>query len=106
MAKDLEDLTISQRIDEILKELENEKVIVNEQKLKILIIDDSDTARRAIIRSLSTKKQIEFIEARNGIEGFMQLGRYNSNIDLIFLDYNMPIMNGSEFLQKGNEAKV
>lgn len=95
---------VSKRIDEILLELEKDELI-KKNKLKILIIDDSETARRSVIRSLSSKKQIEFVEARNGVEGFMQLGRH-SDIEVIFLDVNMPVMNGHEFFTKGMEAKV
>lgn len=67
--------------------------------MKILLVDDSSTIRRVLSNVLSRmfKDGVGFLEAENG-EVALNVLRENSDIDLIFLDYNMPIMNGEEFL--------
>lgn len=71
---------------------------------KILIVDDSSTMRRIIMRSLrQAGLQIETIlEAEDGAKGLETL-QANSDIELVFSDVNMPNMNGLE-LVKGIRA--
>ena len=66
---------------------------------RILIVDDS-----AIIRSVLKKvlkvagiEVSELLEAGNGKEAIEKLQA--SWVDLVFLDINMPVMNGVEFLK-------
>ncbi|KAI8834393.1 hypothetical protein BJ741DRAFT_243266 [Chytriomyces cf. hyalinus JEL632] len=66
---------------------------------KMLIVDDSSIFRRilrAILVSLS--QQIEVIEASNGEEALIVCRECNLN--LIFLDFEMPGMNGDTFTRK------
>jgi len=70
--------------------------------MKILIVDDAKTMRKIISNVL---KQLGFspedlIEAENGEEALKKLEEYENDIGIIFLDWNMPKMNGFEFLQK------
>jgi len=64
---------------------------------KILVVDDDPINRKLIVRILS-KKGFESLEATNGLEALNQLE--NNNIDLIFLDIVMPVMDGMEFLKE------
>lgn len=71
--------------------------------IKILLVDDSAT----MLRILKTSAQmviadVEILEARNGQEAFECLEK-NTDISLILLDVNMPVMNGIEFLWKMRE---
>lgn len=68
-------------------------------KMKILLVDDSSTIRRVLTNVLSRmfKEDVTFLEAENG-EVALNVLRENAPIDLIFLDFNMPVMNGDEFL--------
>ncbi len=64
----------------------------------ILIIDDSLVVRKVLKKTFGmTKLKIDkFYEASNGKEG---LDLLKSNwIDLVFLDINMPVMNGMQFM--------
>lgn len=69
--------------------------------MKILIVDDSSTIRRVLTNVLSRMftEEVTFFEAENGQIAFDILNA-NKDITLIFLDFNMPIMNGDEFLTR------
>jgi two-component system chemotaxis response regulator CheY len=64
---------------------------------KVMIVDDSKTARREIVRLVQNLGLIAF-EAENGRYG-LELIRNRTDIGLIFCDINMPEMNGLEFLE-------
>ncbi|KAF0814574.1 Chemotaxis protein CheY [Andreprevotia sp. IGB-42] len=64
------------------------------EDLKVLVVDDSSTARRHI-RSILEKLGFErFTEAINGREAIAALGE--SLFDLVVTDYNMPEIDGRE----------
>jgi two-component system chemotaxis response regulator CheY len=64
--------------------------------MQALIVDDSRVLRRLLGDML---RQIGFdvLEAGNGSEGLEQLQR--SNPDVALVDWNMPVMNGLQFVQ-------
>ncbi len=67
--------------------------------LNVLVVDDSSVARSMIkkILGLSGIPLGEVYQASNGKEGLEQL---EANwIDIIFVDINMPVMNGEEMLE-------
>ena len=64
---------------------------------RALIADDSSTARRLLYKELEAFG-FEVIEAENGQEAW-NLAQQTSRIDIIIADYNMPRMNGLEFLK-------
>ena len=65
--------------------------------MKTLIIDDSRTMRR-LLASYISEFSNEVIEAGVGIEALEQLNRFPS-IDLALVDWDMPRMNGLEFVK-------
>ena len=65
--------------------------------MRALVIDDSRTAR-IIIRSILTELGLEVIEVANGREGLDRL-RATDDVRLVLVDWNMPEMNGLEFVQ-------
>jgi two-component system chemotaxis response regulator CheY len=69
---------------------------------KIMIVDDSSTMRRIIKNNLLKLgfKQEDLVEAADGMEAWEIWQKDKDNIDLILLDWNMPNMNGYEFLKK------
>ena len=76
---------------------------------KILIVDDSSTMRR-IIKNVLKKlgfKSDDFMEAENGKVALDIWNKEKDNIDLILLDWNMPEMNGYDFLKavRADEVK-
>lgn len=64
----------------------------------VLIVDDSRIVRRVLIKTFGmTDIPIgSFYEANNGKEGLEVLEK--EWVDVIFLDINMPVMNGMEFM--------
>lgn len=64
-----------------------------------LIVDDEELARQRLIRLLAPYTFIEIVaQASNGKEGLAMVEAHQP--DLIFLDIEMPIMNGFEMLAK------
>jgi two-component system, chemotaxis family, chemotaxis protein CheY len=72
--------------------------------MKAAIIDDSRAMRMIIGRTLK-ELGFEVTEAANGREGLDCLEN-NPQMDLVLVDWNMPEMNGLEFVQalRGNQS--
>lgn len=65
----------------------------------ILIIDDDSDDRSFFIDALKEfDSNIETLEAENGQDAINKLKSLSNLPHYIFLDLNMPIMNGTEFL--------
>ena len=67
---------------------------------KVLIIDDSGVMRKIIQRNIVQAGLLvdQFLEAGDGKEG-LEKARQNSDLNLILCDWNMPNMNGIEFVK-------
>jgi len=63
----------------------------------VLVVDDSDDVR-AVLRTVLESDSVPVVEARNGVEGLDRL-KSHSDIGLVFLDMNMPGMDGIEILR-------
>jgi CheY-like chemotaxis protein len=84
--------------------IEQAKVLIERcVKLKlpsrVLIVDDSSTMR-GIVRKLlgGTRFTLDIAEAAEGIDALKQIG--SGKFDFVFLDYNMPGLNGVETLSE------
>ena len=69
----------------------------NNKEKNILVVDDSTFVLKSITDILS-KKEYSILTAKDGLAALDVLNK-NPNIDLIFLDLEMPNMNGIEFLE-------
>ena len=65
--------------------------------MKILTVDDSMTARLIVKRTLEPDGH-EMLEAQDGAAALTMLEKHHP-VDLVVLDWNMPVMNGFECLQ-------
>ena len=74
--------------------------------MNILIVDDS-TIMRTVLKNTIAKhedaKNFEFFSAENGKLGLEVLT--SNKIDLMFLDWNMPVMRGDELVNAMREDK-
>lgn len=73
--------------------------------MKILIVDDSKIIRRILTNILKERDifEHEIIEADDGAEALRII--FENNIDLILLDWNMPKLNGIDFLKTIRKIK-
>lgn len=67
--------------------------------MRILLVDDSVTMRRIQKTQLNSLGLNDVIEAGDGEEAMKKLAD-SMPIDLIMLDWNMPVMDGITFLKK------
>lgn len=67
-------------------------------QLTCLVVEDSPMMRQLIIFALSRIKDLEVIEADDGVDGLKKLaaGRF----DLVITDINMPIMDGLKLVKR------
>jgi two-component system, chemotaxis family, chemotaxis protein CheY len=68
---------------------------------KVLVVDDSETIRHEVGRSLS-QGGFSIIEACDGAEG-LGLAKKHLDLALLVLDVNMPVMNGLDMLDRLKE---
>jgi two-component system, chemotaxis family, chemotaxis protein CheY len=69
-----------------------------EMVMQALVIDDSRTTRM-IIGKILRELGMEVFEAADGLDALEQLKR-NPDVELLLVDWNMPQMNGFDFLQR------
>lgn len=72
--------------------------------MQILVVDDSSTMRRILVKTLDRLGYPSTIEAANGREALERLE--NSPIDLIIVDWNMPGMSGLELVRAIRSAEA
>jgi two-component system chemotaxis response regulator CheY len=67
-------------------------------KMTALVIDDSSVMRKMVMKSLAQAKlaEFEFVEAEDGEMALEQMKAHE--IDIAFVDWNMPKMTGIEFV--------
>lgn len=76
-------------------------------KIKALVVDDSKIMRSAVKRALDQLMlaDFEYVEAKDGEDA---LEKFNDEIQIMFVDWNMPNMTGVEFSKairdKGNTS--
>jgi two-component system chemotaxis response regulator CheY len=72
--------------------------------MRALVIDDS-RAVRLLIRNILSDLGIDVVEAGHGREGLDRLGEW-PDVDLVLVDWNMPIMDGLEFITAVRKQQV
>lgn len=70
--------------------------------MSILCIDNSNTIRK-IVGDCVTDLKFDFFEAENGKKG-LEMASDIKNLEMIILDWNMPVMSGRETLTKIRET--
>jgi two-component system chemotaxis response regulator CheY len=96
-------------IDNTIKELlaeqsfeetvDSSKMVRHDNTIRFLTVDDSATMRMIIKNSIVNNfEDVEVYEAEDGVGAISTLEQ-RGDIDIMFLDWNMPIMNGPEVVK-------
>lgn len=95
----LEDITVEREFEKKLESLRKSMHTQSGTSSRMLIVDDVQS-NCDILRSYF-EGRFKVFTAQNGCEA-LELLKENSNIDIILLDLNMPVMKGDEFLKEKN----
>lgn len=70
------------------------------KQLKILIADDEPLMRQLLISYLPSEYQYRLFDARDGLEALSLYAEHYHEIDIIFLDIEMPKVDGLRVLKE------
>ena len=73
-------------------------------KHRVLIVEDSPTMRQLLVFALRRLRDVEIVEAQDGMDGLRKVS--SDHFDLALIDINMPIMDGLKLisLMRGEES--
>jgi two-component system chemotaxis response regulator CheY len=74
------------------------------QILHALVVEDSPTMRQLIIFALSRIRNLQVIEAEDGVDGLKKLSQ--QKIDILITDINMPMMDGLKLVSMVRRDEV
>ena len=63
---------------------------------RILIVEDSPTMRQLLVFALRRLKNVEIVEAQDGMDGLRKVS--SDHFDLALIDINMPVMDGLKLI--------
>ena len=63
---------------------------------RILIVEDSPTMRQLLVFALRRLKNVEIVEAQDGMDGLRKVS--SDHYDLALIDINMPVMDGLKLI--------
>ncbi len=63
---------------------------------QILIVEDSPTMRQLLVFALKRMKNIDIVEAQDGMDGLRKVT--SDHFDLALIDINMPVMDGLKLI--------
>jgi len=71
---------------------------------RILIVEDSPTMRQLLVFALRRMKDVDIVEAQDGMDGLRRVS--SDHFDIALIDINMPVMDGLKLirLMKGEES--
>jgi two-component system chemotaxis response regulator CheY len=71
------------------------------QSLRVLIVEDSPAMRQLLSLTVRRRKEIQVVEAADGLEALRRLteGHYH----LLFIDLNMPVLDGMKLIKRVRE---
>jgi two-component system chemotaxis response regulator CheY len=71
---------------------------------RILIVEDSPTMRQLLVFALKRLKDVDIVEAQDGMDGLRKVT--SDHFDLALVDINMPVMDGLKLISliRGEEG--
>jgi two-component system chemotaxis response regulator CheY len=73
--------------------------------MKVLVVDDSLTMRKIVSNCLKVMGLENVVQAVDGMDALEKL-QANADVEIILCDWNMPNLNGFEFLVKMRENEA
>ena len=70
---------------------------------RVLIVEDSPTMRQLLVFALRRLKNVEIVEAQDGMDGLRKVS--NDHFDLALIDINMPVMDGLKLISLMREEE-
>ncbi|MBF0134106.1 MAG: diguanylate cyclase [Magnetococcales bacterium] len=98
LAKRVVDYVIKENASSIVHVVSQVERLIRNQGIKVLVVDDSRSARKMIVAMLKIHK-FQTVEAENGVMA-MEVLAQNPDVLLVITDYNMPHMDGFELTRK------
>ena len=75
-------------------------------KIRALVVDDSRSMRRIVMKGLRHAQLAEF-DFQEAVDGDDALEKFNpEEYDIVFIDWNMPKMNGIDVVRKIREDSL
>ena len=71
---------------------------------QILIVEDSPTMRQLLVFALRRLKNVDIVEAQDGMDGLRKVS--NDHFDLALIDINMPVMDGLKLISLMREEET
>lgn len=84
---------------EVPFEFETNKPSYNLESIKKVLIIDDNVSNQHLLANIVKRYTIESVCVNNGLEG-LQLLLNGESYDVIIIDYNMPLLNGIETIEK------
>jgi two-component system chemotaxis response regulator CheY len=66
------------------------------ERQRILIVEDSPTMRQLLVFALRRLKEVDIVEAHDGMDGLRKVS--GDHFDLALIDINMPVMDGLKLI--------
>jgi two-component system chemotaxis response regulator CheY len=66
------------------------------EQQRILIVEDSPTMRQLLVFALRRLKNVDIVEAQDGMDGLRKIS--SDHFDLALIDINMPVMDGLKLI--------
>jgi two-component system chemotaxis response regulator CheY len=63
---------------------------------RILIVEDSPTMRQLLVFALRRLKDVDIVEAQDGMDGLRKVS--SDHFDIALIDINMPVMDGLKLI--------
>jgi signal transduction histidine kinase/CheY-like chemotaxis protein len=80
------------------------EIVQNVFESKIILVAEDDNINFLLLKTILEKKNHQVIRAKNGQE-VVDISASNPDIDLIFMDIKMPVLDGYEAFEKIKEQK-
>ncbi|MCB0832224.1 MAG: response regulator [Bacteroidetes bacterium] len=90
------------RLSQTIQDTGRDKLVTPAKKAKILVVDDEENVLKVLVRILG--EDYEVCSASNGKDGLSTLEQ-NQDVSIIISDQRMPVMSGTEFLNRSIQIR-